>query len=245
MDPKLVENVLPEERRTHLQGALDRIADAPWTWNNVEETPRLRKMVEEDFNMAVSAGLSPQQASQFAIDRTARAFVYIDGNLFPANAGWSDAPKDDAEFIRTGWATQMGYDVDDVTLLPHPNMPTKVYMSQKGSFLLTPVDIVPLVAERRDLIRRAQLASNIASRADTAEDQEERAKRRLFPGTQSDPFAMQIVESTWNSMTAAERRLALDAVAADDRAAEADRIKRQADAAAARALGQQQSLYRR
>lgn len=207
-DPKLFDEWTREEREIALKDVLDAATDIPWSWSEIEDTPRLRKHIESRMRFIAGFNYPPEQAAQFAMAEISKRFQIIDGEMYPAESPWGDAGDDAAEWFRTTQA-------ENVRLVPVGGEPGYVWVRPSDSLLPTAGNKVRISDIARDYADHRSMVRDEAASARNAKVTEKRrqeAMSRLFPalpksvsfGPAQDQINAQR-EAAWSALTPSEQ----------------------------------------
>jgi hypothetical protein len=216
-DKSLIDKVTRDEREDAMQSIMGEVTDLPWSWREVEETPALRQMLDRNFNHMVALGYGPEKAAEWALERTRRSTVVVDGRLWPANAGWGPDPDGTVTQLKADYAARMGYDVDDVEVLPVPRQPTSVYVRSVNGLDVERVELATANQRFTEVQRNLALERTAVADAEKRDRYTELAKQSLWPRLHEDPFALAEREHMWGQMSPAEQRAAIEAIAEQER----------------------------
>ncbi len=221
-DRSLVSEVTRDERDQAIGDIVDSVTDIPWSLREIQETPKLRRLVNDRFDYMIGLGLPVERAAEFAMNDLEQRFIIIDRQLYPASSPWGPNGNDAAEWYR---GMQETHGTGPIRFDPVPGEPNFVYVTPEESVLPAAGERISIAAIANGYEGHLHAETVRAARDRNAEVRDEyieRAKDHLYGPDRtiragSEFFVQdQNRDARWEALPEAEQNMVIDRLVEQD-----------------------------
>ena len=219
-DASIYDGYKREDVNNALDDAINEVTDIPWSWNEIQRTPQLNRMVQDRIRYFASfPGNTLEQASELAVADIQTRTQIVEGVLFNSNSPWGEEGDAVArlELDRLEEFHDTPYEI-----VAHPNNPKMVFLKPQDALFGEVTDAVHIEdlvrshkAEQKRIREEAAAQENANMKASIVEE----AKSRAFPEMKAvNSFAPKEADTraqrdaAWDALPEADKKGMYDAI---------------------------------